>query len=175
MMKETHGLDIFDQIIKAAAICIPTNCSLGQDGCNPMGALAGAAANRWPTIPAIYGRLLTMLPNVPVILGWIEPDPDSNWINKTDEYYFSSTFDNVLYRTGWTALVAYPTMNNIGEPASFDLVMRSANLLKEMADLFGWGSIYLGSPGTGVGGLSVDVVHPALKEIFDDRFTVMQK
>ena len=164
-MKETNGLDIFDQMAHANAICITTNCSITKDGINPMGALAGAAAKRWQELPAIYGKYLTILPNVPVILGWVD---------QADPTEFASSLENDEIE-GCCAIVAYPTMPEFGEPADFDLVIRSANLLVEMADFFGWKEVYTGVREPGLAGLDVKTVHDALKIIFDDRFTVMQK
>ena len=168
-MKETIGLDIFDQISRADALCLPTNCSIDeQTGENPMGALAGAFARRWQELPSIYGRQLLVIPNVPVILGWT---------SKSNPELFLSLFsdDEISNWEDPCCLVAFPTMAEIGKLASLDLVLRSAKLLVELADECEWKNVFLGSPGTGCGGLSVEQVHPVLAEIFDDRFTVMRK
>lgn len=167
-MKETIGLDIFNQIGRANAIAITTNCTLDPLGFNPMGALAGQAAKRWEEIPDIYGQMLCFLPNVPVILGWIY---------HLDQAKFQSVFSlkSIYDPENWCALVAFPTMNQIGEKASMPLIIRSAELLSEMADLFQWTNVYLGAPGIGVGGLTVEEVFPPLREILNDCFTVMQK
>lgn len=168
-MKEITGEDLFDQIDKTDAICITTNCSVMEDGTNPMGGgSAGAAARRWNEIEAIYGQCLMMAPNVPVILGYIKKDDVTN---------FTSIFDD---RTGitsrtHTSLIAYPTMMEVTRRADFNLVKRSAMLLEEMANLFHWDSVHLVSPGTGIGGLDVKDVHNMLKDELDDRFTVMLK
>ena len=166
-MIETIGEDIFDQIVHADAVCIPTNCSIDEDLHNPMGALAGQFARRWYELSGIYGYLLKLIPNVPVILGYV---------NKLDHKRFVSSLKcTYTPDSSWCAIVAVPTMHTIMEPADFNLVMRSAQLLVEMANLNNWNEIYLGSPGTGIGGLLVEDVHPALAQIFNYRFTVMQK
>jgi hypothetical protein len=160
-MKEALGIDIFDKLAEADCVCIPTNCSISTDGTNPMGALAGAFAKRWDELPGIYGELLCRLPNVPVILGWVEEDLTTlrTWQN----------FD----RSG-CALVAFPTMHDIRQPASLPLIIRSARLLAEMADLNNWQTIYLPAVGCGVGGLSYqDQIVPELSKILDQRFCII--
>lgn len=169
-MKETNSLDIFEQLSHASALCLPTNCSITKSGVNPMGALAGAFAKRWDELPAIYGDLLTLMPHVPVILGWVDR-------NNIEDLYTSIQIPiNLKDRTEYCAIVAYPTMHEIGKPASLDLVVRSGRLLVELADLNKWSEIYLGAPGCGVGGLSYDEqVKPELIKILDNRFTIMSK
>lgn len=165
-MKELIGHDLFEQISISDAIAITTNCSVmtdadGNNPENPMGAMAGVAASRWPNIPSIYGHLLMTVPNVPVILGYI---------NKMDPSIFVS-FDEMEVGVDYTALVAFPTMLEIGEPADLDLIARSAQLLREMADIFSWEAVMTGRPGAGVGGLDwKEEVKPLLEEIWDERF-----
>jgi hypothetical protein len=166
-MKELIDQDIFDQIETADAIAIATNCSVDANGINPMsGGMAAAAAYRWSSIPAIYGFLLHILPNVPLIIGWVDGDGDF-WEPNPN---LSPRFDED------TAIVAYPTMRSIMEPASLPLVKRSAELLVELADLHGWTSVCMGRNGCGIGGLDWETqVKPLYTELFDDRFTVMHK
>lgn len=165
-MLEVTDLDLFDQISKADCICITTNCSIDDEGRNPMGGgVAGAARKRWPVIEYVYGNLLTIMPHVPCILGYI---------NKNNTEIFV-TPDEVVPDENWCALVAYPTMHSIMENADLNLVCYSAFFLAELADSHEWDNVFLVSPGTGIGGLSVDEVHPALNDILDDRFTIMRK
>ena len=113
------------------------------------------------------GYLLKLIPNVPVILGYV---------NKLDHKRFVSSLKcTYTPDSSWCAIVAVPTMHTIMEPADINLVIRSAKLLVELANLNGWNEIYCPSFGTGAGGLRVEDVHPALADIFDDRFTVMIK
>lgn len=169
-MKELIGEDLFDQIATSDAICITTNCTLMDNGENPMGGgCAGAAARKWPEVPAIYGKLLSLAPNVPVIMGWV---------SKKDSETFVSVLDSTegIQSNTHTALVAYPTMVDIGEPANLKLVRRSAKLLSELADLFYWKRVIVPRPGSGIGGLDWDSeVRPELKEILDNRFTLIHK
>ena len=170
-MKEIVGQDIFDQINVADAIAITTNCSISSNGENPMGGgLAGAAARLWEDLPKVYGKLLTIMPNVPCIIGYV---------SKKDNSKFVSALENNAHKLSpnqWTSIVAYPTMLEITEPANLLLVKRSAKLLVELADLFYWNSVYTGRAGCGIGSLSWEQdVKPELSNIFDDRFIIMHK
>lgn len=169
-MLETNGLDIFDQIETADAICITTNCSIYEFNgkkINPMGALAGAAAKRWENIPYIYADCLLKSGSVPVILGYIEKN-NKNLIK-------DNNFDEISDKNKYTALIAFPTMYEIGSPADIKLIERGADLLYEMADRLNFNKVYLAAPGIGVGGLNYSVVSKVLEKYLDDRFTVMRK
>ena len=178
-MIETYGIDIFDQISIADAICITTNCSTYMQNnniINPMGALAGAAASRWQEIPTIYGNQIFQSGAVPVILGFISKQDNSIFAN------FNSHLEKFsITNKNFTALIAFPTMYKIGEPASLSLIKRSAELLAEMINNISndsnlaWNKIYLGAPGIGVGGLKYNDVKNIISPILDDRFIVMQK
>lgn len=170
-MKELIGEDLFDQIEKSDAICIATNCSIVQDNgeaSNPMGGgCAGAAARRWSELPVVYGALLACTPHVPVIMGYVNRDDADDYI-----YIDQVPEQNV----DWCAIVAYPTMHSIMEPASLDLVIRSAKLLTEMANTHGWKSVVVPRPGAGIGGLDWETeVKPAIEDILDDRFILIHK
>lgn len=169
-MKELIGEDLFDQIATSDAICITTNCTLMANGKNPMGGgCAGAAARKWPELQEIYGRLLSLAPNVPVIMGWASKTNSDNFVSALDDTTGIST------RTH-TAVVAYPTMVDISEDANLKLVRRSAKLLIEMADLFYWNSVVIPRPGAGIGGLDWDTeVKPELRELLDKRFVLIHK
>ena len=169
-MKELLGEDLFDQIKIADAICITTNCSVLEDGSNPMGGgCAGAAARLWSEVPNIYGQCLMMMPNVPVILGHIEKANKENFVS------VMANMPGITSRTH-TALVAYPTMVEIGDMADLSLVERSAHLLVEMASLFFWKHVVIPRPGSGIGGLSwKDEVKPLLESILDNRFVLIHK
>src|ERR1700678_1104485 len=166
-MIETAAIDIFDQLATADCLCIPVNCSISPDGTNPMGALAGAFAKRWDELPAIYGGMLPYIPDVPVILGWVlQSDP------LLLETHLKARDD----KAARCALVAFPTMHQIGQPASLQLIIRSAGLLAELADFNGWEEIYLPAVGCGVGGISYqDQLLPELSKVLelDHRFYII--
>jgi len=164
-MKELIGQDIFELVGEADAIVIPTNCSIDEDGNACMGGgIAGQAAHRWPAVKLIYGLLLRMVSHVPVILGWIDRHDGDLW-SAAD--FLSDVEDDD------TALIAYPTMHSIMEPADLQLVKRSADLLVELADIHEWKQVAMGHNGCGIGGLSwEDQVKPYYQSVLDDRFLV---
>lgn len=168
-MLELIGQDLFDQIETADAICITTNCSV-DEYTNPMGGgCAGAAARMWPELPTIYGTILSFTPNVPCILGYVKKS------NNEFVSIFSAEAKDAALGTH-CAVIAYPTMYNIGEPADQQLVIRSANLLAEMADLFGFAKVVVPRPGSGIGGLDYNQeVKPFLSLVLDDRFVIIHK
>jgi hypothetical protein len=172
-MLELLDQDLFDQISISDAICISTNCSILDDGTNPMGGgSAGAAARRWPQLPKIYGKLLSITPNVPVILGWTAKDNTKIFVSI---FSSDSEISSFMEDHETCAIVAYPTMDQITEPANIDLVLQSACLLDELADSHGWQHVVLGRQGCGIGGLNWEDVKVNLEEIFDDRFVLIHK
>lgn len=176
-MLETYGENIFDKIPTASAICITTNCSILDDGSNPMGGgVAGAAVKFWGSwIQDVYGEYLRGMPHVPCIIGYAERMSPTELFPV--EGFMPDEFHTI--QDNFCAVVAFPTMHDIASPASLKLVKRSAKLLVELAELNDWTSVYLPSPGTGIGNLSVPTVHSMLKDIFVDdmkcNFTVMQR
>lgn len=169
-MKELKK-DLFVCIPEADAICITTNCSIADDGSNPMGGgCAGAARQRWNNIDKIYGGILKFTPHVPVILGITNKD-------KYDEFYTVSGEDPFYiheFKESWTGVIAFPTMHSIFEPANLKLIIRSSELLVEMANKFNWKSIFTPRMGSGIGELDwYKEVKPAIENILDDRFTVV--
>lgn len=167
-MKELIGVDLFDLIQdnRFDALCITTNCSVNMDGTNPMGGgCAGAAARRWESMPLRLGHFLLNAPNVPCCLGYIDPMSD----DLRDP-------GHPLFLGRHVAIWAFPTMPSIGEPASLDLVTRSASLMMEVADAFAMDGVALPRPGCGIGGLSYeDEVKPLLEDLLDDRFYLIHK
>jgi hypothetical protein len=163
-MQELINQDIFDQVAHADAICITTNTSIADDGVNPMGGgVAGAARQRWEYLPGVYGWLLTLVGSVPVVIGTVP---------KNDPTLFSEAYAG---GEDDCAIVAYPTMYTVMDPADLNLVVRSAQLLVELADRHDWQKVYLAAPGIGIGGLSWEFeVKPAIETILDDRFYVMR-
>lgn len=168
-MIELVGEDLFDQIETSDAICITTNCSISEDGTNPMGAgCAGSARRRWCHLPTQYANLLKTSGAVPVILG-------VEW-RDSPGFVHSLASDPPLEYPDHTYIIAYPTMYSIGEPADLKLVVRSAILLSEMADNHRWNRVVIPRPGSGLGGLDWETeVKPALEPILNDRFVLIHK
>lgn len=171
-MKELIGTDLFDLIPQADAICITTNCTLGDDGSNPMGGgCAGVASRKWPSIEYIYGDLIRAVGHVPVVMGYVSKSDTSRFFDIAE-----LSLDETEPGSDWCAVVAYPTMHEIGQQASLELVERSAALLAELALLNGWETVYVPRPGAGIGGLDWDAeVKPTIESILGDEFILVHK
>lgn len=180
-MIETTG-DLFSQ--KCDTICITTNGYVNRDGHNIMGAgVAGAAKRRWPEIPSILGRKIQEEGHRVHLL--------------TDPYYgFMAGSERVPYH-----LVAFPTKpERVTEPEDLlpryyrqyadypgelnlpgwmaksqeQLIAASCLQLVSLTQSMGWGTVVLPRPGCANGGLSWEkVVRPIVRNLLDDRFTVI--
>lgn len=71
-------------------------------------------------------------------------------------------------------LVTMPTKHKARERSDIELIKASAQQLMVMADKFGWERVVMPRPGCGKGGLNWTDVRPALDDILDDRFTVLE-
>lgn len=167
-MQELIGTDLFDLIQdnRFDAICITTNCTVMPNGDNPMGGgCAGEAARRWSNMPKLLGRFLMTAPNVPFCFGFV--DPFTNELRQLGDPHLLGRHVSV-----W----AFPTMHDISLPADLGLVVRSAELMMEVADNFKLEGVALPRPGAGIGGLDWETeVKPALKDLLDDRFYLVHK
>lgn len=144
---KTHKGNILSDVIldQADAICIPTNGIVKKNGSAVMGAgLAKQAKNKWPGIDVQLGHYLSNLGNM--VCGLLKiPDKDC-WV------------------------ISFPTKNHWKDPADLELIKQSCEQLGVLADTFKWEYVFLPPVGCGLGGLSIDVVKPALEELLDDRF-----
>jgi hypothetical protein len=166
-MIEIIGQDLFLFLsdLDVNAICIPTNCSV-ENGINPMGGgCAAEAARRWKALPSHLGSFLECMPNVPCLMAKVDRST-----HEMIDSYFPSDVNNPIH------IWSYPTMHEIGEPANLDLVIRSAQLMVEAADIFRYQKVMMVRNGCGIGGLSWDLeVKPALSQILDDRFYIVHQ
>jgi len=72
-------------------------------------------------------------------------------------------------------LVSFPVEETWTAHADINLVRRSAEELRTLADSNGWEKIYMPLPGCGGGGLRPSDVISVLAPILDDRFIVLNK
>lgn len=148
------------------AICITTNCSISDDGTNPMGGgCAGVARKMFPEIDLWYGNQLSFAGHVPMVLGYYQ--------RELDQFIFPTQVENDYPEDGWCWVIAYPTMHSVFESASLSLIVRSAQLLVELVNTHKLDSIIVPRMGSGIGGLDWANVREAVKDILDDRFTIV--
>jgi hypothetical protein len=131
--------------------CITTNGTVTSQGTNIMGGgCAKGAADRYPSLPYVYGSLIKnhghhvfLIPVGPQVFRWND------------------------------SLVMFPTKETIKENASLETIERSALELDILAEIYGWNRIAVPRPGAGLGGLKWEDVKPILEPIFDDRYIIL--
>lgn len=70
-------------------------------------------------------------------------------------------------------LVAFPTKDDWKYPSTWEIIEKSACHLVFAAYILGWTSVLLPRPGCGRGGLDWNKIRPNLRNILDNRFTVI--
>jgi len=149
-MREERG-DLWERGKSADAICITTNGFVKNNGNLVMGAgVAGQAQERWPRLPALFGRVVK---------------DNGNHVYGLD----------MLHDDEVTTLLTFPVKHVWYEEADYELIARSALELVELTDTMGWKEVVLPRPGCGNGKLSWFDVKPIIEPILDDRFVVVQK
>jgi hypothetical protein len=165
-MKEKKA-DLFETIFedKVDAICITTNGQYTLDGKAAMGGgCAGVCAKRWPTTAIRLGKCLKNFgTNVPFVIGAL--DVKGNYIDITLKMIKERKFKCLI--------LSFPTINNLIDGASLDLIKRSALELRVMADKYDLRNIIVPRPGVGIGGLTWGDVKSVLEPILDDKFTIV--
>lgn len=140
---------------------ITTNGDINRSGRAVMGrGCALEAALKYPYLPITLANRIKQLGNTVCILGL--PDPAENW---------------------W--LVGYPVKTHYYEPATLELIRKSAHELVETTNyihatcktILGYGDdpleVVLPRPGCGSGQLSWAEVKPVIEDVLDDRFKVI--
>jgi hypothetical protein len=149
-VKRREG-NLFAQFVGDAdvALVIPTNGELDKLRYAIMGAgVALQAAQTWPESKRQLGKLIDTCGNHCFVLP-VTRQPRE-----------------------WT--VTFPTKNRWKEKSSLPLIEQSAHELLGLTDTYGWSRVFLPRVGCGHGGLNwLRDVRPILKDILDDRFTVV--
>lgn len=145
-MKIKKG-NILEYIGKGDIVCVTTNGIVKPNGELVMGAgCALAFKKKFPTLPKTFGEKIKSKGNRPVVGGKIEN----------------------------TYIVSFPTKNHYKENSNIELIKNSALFLIKIADYYNATTIYIPSPGTGLGNLSKESVYSELDKILDDRFTIIE-
>ena len=148
-MKEIKG-DIFDYIGIADAICVTTNGIVKKNGELVMGAgIAKAMANKYPDLAKVLGKKVNTTGKNIVFKGIEAKDNQGTYI------------------------LSFPTKNDYRSKSDLELIRRSAIRLKYLADIHKLNNIIIPCPGIGCGGLKKADVVNLLKDILDDRFTII--
>jgi len=143
-------------LLQANAIAITTNAILRADRKAVMGAgVARAAAQRWPDLPTLLAQSLARVGNHVAVLKTIPGICLNN-----------NTFLSQL------TVVAFPTKEHWKDPSRLDLIARSAQELRDLADDQDWHRVVAPPFGCGHGQLEWAAVEPILSPILDDRFQI---
>lgn len=139
--------NVLDYIGKSDIVCVTTNGVVKANGELVMGAgCALAFKKQFPEIPKILGEKIKLKGNRPLVAGKVKG----------------------------TYIVSFPTKHHYKDDSDIELIKQSATLLVEIAKYYNAKSIYIPSPGTGLGNLDKDIVYNELKNILDNRFTVLE-
>jgi hypothetical protein len=167
-MKELKK-DLFDCSKDADAICITTNGNYTKDGMACMGGgCAGQCAKKWPETAMRLGKCLINFkddpnPNRPFVIGAL--DGYGNYIEPNLRIIKQRLFKCLIF--------SFPTMNNIIDGASLELIEKSAKEMVVWANRFGLRNIICPRMGVGIGGLKWSEVKKIVEPILDDRFTIV--
>lgn len=139
--------NILNYIGKSDIVCVTTNGVVKSNGELVMGGgCALAFKNNFPEIPKILGEKVKIKGNRPIVAGKVNN----------------------------TYIVSFPTKHHYKENSDINLIKESANYIVKIADYYNAKSIYIPSPGTGLGNLPKDLVYSELEKILDDRFTILE-
>lgn len=145
-MKIEKG-NILSYIGKCNIVCVTTNGIVKSNGDLVMGAGCALAFKKaFPNLPNLLGTQIKIKGNRPVVGGKVNN----------------------------TYIVSFPTKNHYKDNSDIELIKNSAIFLVKIADYYNATSIYIPSPGTGLGNLNKDTVYEELSNILDDRFTIVE-
>jgi hypothetical protein len=148
--------NIFDEIGKADAICITTNCTFRKDGkrivCGK--GVAGEAAKRWSDFELLLGEKSSMYGEL------------------------SLHRPHIVLKEGRTNIVSLPTKYDWRNPSDLELIRHSIIHVTMLSVLNNWKRVCIPRPGCENGGLDWDnQVKPAIAQFLDaeDRFVIYSR
>lgn len=155
MIELPTGVDLWD--VEADAVVITTNGDINKAGRAVMGrGCALEAKNRYPGIDSVLAGALHTFGNHVHLLFVTEREYEGEVV-------------------GDVSILSFPVKRHWHEPASLDLIERSAYELAQAALDFDFDTVAMPRPGCGNGRLSWSVVKPVIEPILDDRFIVVHK
>lgn len=137
-------------------MCITTNGLVVRGRAVMGGGCALQARQAFPGIERHLGTLLAARGNHVILLG-------SHGLPANDIRDGTRVID----------VCSFPTKDHYINDSTLELVIRSAGELMDLIDNTGHKQVLLPRPGCGLGGLSWDIVRPALDAILDERVTVV--
>lgn len=164
--------------IKPDAICITVNGFCKKDGNGVLGrGCAKSAADRWPWIAGLWGKLARAGAGVSVLCEINDPN-----LKNIDLLAFPVKSKSEECDDDKSNIVAHMRAQyNPGEDvpgwacrARLDLIQKSVKELIALVDIYEYKRVILPCPGIGAGELSWEEVEPLLKDL-DDRFFVISK
>lgn len=168
-MKEIYG-NLFDQ--NCDAICITTNGYINKKGEAVMGrGCAYQASKLWPEIPAKLGHRLSEYGNKTRLI-WRADYRVIAFPVKPASVVCAPNSSNVVghmkhsFREGQTV----PGCFALAEP---DIIVRSAKQLVTLANTYNLKKVVLPRPGCGAGELDYKDIRNLIKNILDDRFSII--
>jgi len=167
-MKEIKG-DLFDLILDSKSrydgIAITTNRNYTKDGHACMGGgCAKQCVDLWPNTSTRLAQCLKNFgTNIPFIIGAL--DTSGQYAEPNHKMIKAKKFKALIF--------SFPTINDLMQGADLELIKNSATEMINMVNRYELGSVLLGRPGAGIGGLSWAEVKNVIDKILDDRFTIV--
>lgn len=159
--------DLFECILdpEVDAICIPTNGHYNRLGIAVMnGTCAKEAALRWPEIQIRLGKLLRAFgKNIPFVIGALNEEAKS--LELTTDLITDHQFKCLIFN--------FPTIHNLTKGPKVEIIKQSAIILMDYIKQYNLKKVILACPCAGIDELTWDDVKSEIKNILDDRVTVV--
>lgn len=147
------------------AICIPTNGHYTRLGAAVMsGKCAQEAARRWPEIQVRLGKLLRAFgKNIPFVIGAL---------NEKEEH-LELTTDLITDHQFKCLIFNFPTTNSLIKGPKIEIIKQSTIILMDYIKQYNLKKVILARPCAGIDELTWNEVKSEIKNILDDRVTVV--